>query len=417
MLCSTAAQLARATSVLLGGKSKRVPDEFYGGTSPVAMDPHGLSFGFTEAQMQIRDTTAKFAREKMLPAAAEFDRTMEYPHALFKEAWELGLCNMHIPEKYGGIDSSIVDGLIVHEEMSYACTGMSTAFEGNNLAEAPLLVACNEAQGKKYLGRMIEEPLYAAYCVTEPTGGSDVSGMKTFAKKQGDKWVVNGQKMWITNGGVANWFFLLATSDEGFIAFIVDADTPGIKLGAKEVMLGQRCSDTRGISFEDVVIPAENVLGEPSYGFKIAMKAFDKTRPPVAMGAVGLCRRATDEAAKYARERMSMGKYIGEHQGVAFMLADMAAGTESARLMTYRSGWELDQGRRNTYYASIAKMLASQHAEFCATSAIQIFGGNGYSTGYPLEKLYRDCKIFSIYEGTTQIQHEVVSRYVTGLRS
>ncbi|EPY32631.1 acyl-CoA dehydrogenase [Strigomonas culicis] len=222
--------------------------------------------------------------------------------------------------------------------------------------------------------------------------------------------------MWITNGGVANWYFLLARCDEGFVAFVVDADTPGITPGKKEVMLGQRCSDTRGITFEQVAIPEENVIGAVGKGFHVAMQAFDFTRPPVAVGAVGVARRATDEAAAYARERQSMGKRLAEHQAVAFLLADMAAGVEACRLLAYRAAWEIDEGRPNTYYASCAKMQAARHAEFCTTSAIQILGGNGYNVAYPVEKLYRDCKIFSIYEGTTEIQHMVISRFVTGMR-
>lgn len=353
----------------------------------------------------------------MMPRAAEYDSSMAYPHDIFEAAWALGLVNLHIPEVYGGIGGSVMDGLVVQEELSYACSGMSTAFEANSLAEAPLLVAGSDAQKRKYLGRMTEAPLKAAYCVTEPTGGSDVAGMKTVAKRQGNSWVLNGSKMWITNGGVADWYFVVARSEEGYTAFVVDADTPGITRGAKEVMLGQRCSDTRGISFEDVVIPAENVIGEPGKGFKVAMQAFDFTRPPVAIAAVGLARRATDEATQYARERKTMGKPIAQHQAIAFLLAEMAAGVEACRLMTYRAGWEIDEGRRNTYYASCAKMMAANLAEKCSTSAIQIFGGNGYNTGYPVEKLYRDAKIFSIYEGTTQIQMEVIGRYVTGMRS
>jgi len=183
-----------------------------------------------------------------------------------------------------------------------------------------------------------------------------------------------------------------------------------------EGALLHRCSLPRGISFENVAVPAENVVGEVGKGFRVAMQAFDFTRPPVAIAAVGLSRRATDEATQYARERRAMGKAVAQHQSIAFLLAEMAAGVEACRLMTYRAGWEIDQGRRNTYYASCAKMMAANLAEKCSTSAIQVFGGNGYNVGYPVEKLYRDAKIFSIYEGTTQIQMEVISRYVTGMR-
>lgn len=394
----TATNLFQRTVARLGGAA--------------AASGEGLNFSLSDAQKEFQDTARRFAKEKIAPVAAELDRTMEYPHALFEEAWKLGLVNMHIPASVGGLDAGCLDGVIVQEELSWGCSGVSTALEANSLACAPVIVAANDAQKKKYLGRLTEEPLKAAYCVTEPGAGSDVAGIKTTAEKRGDKWVLNGQKMWITNGGVANWYFVLAKSKDGFVSFVVDADTPGITRGKKEINMGQRCSDTRGITFEEVVVPEENLLGKVGDGFKYAMKAFDFTRPPVAIGAVGLARRAFDESTAYALQRKTMGKAIAEHQAVAFMLADMAAGIEAARLLTYRAAWEIDQGRRNTYFASSAKLLAAEHCQKCVTDAVQIFGGNGFNTGYPVEKLYRDSKIFSIYEGTSQIQRLIISRHV-----
>lgn len=378
----------------------------------VASAPDGLGFHLTDAQREFQETAARFAKEKIIPVAAQLDQTMEYPKQLFKEAWELGLVNMHVPSECGGLGAGCLDGVVVQEELNYACSGVATALEANTLASAPVIIAGNDAQKKKYLGRLTEEPLQCAYCVTEPGAGSDVAGLKTFAEKRGDKWVVNGQKMWITNGGVANWYFLLAKSKDGFVSFIVDADTPGITRGKKEINVGQRCSDTRGITFENVEVPEENVLGKVGDGFKYAMKAFDFTRPPIAIGAVGVARRALDESRAYALQRKTMGKAIAEHQTIAFMLADMAVGIEAGRLLTYRAAWEIDQGRRNTYYASSAKLFAADHCQKCVADAVQIFGGNGYNTGYPVEKLYRDSKIFSIYEGTSQIQRLIISRHV-----
>jgi len=265
--------------------------------------------------------------------------------------------------------------------------------EGNGLAEAPVIIAGNEEQKKKYLGRMTEAPLQAAYCVTEPNAGSDVAGIKTRAVKKGDEYIINGAKMWITNGGRANWYFLLARTgapDESagtaFTAFIVERETPGITVGKKEINMGQRCSDTRGITFEEVRVPAKNVLGAPGKGFQVAMKAFDQTRPPVAAGAVGLARRALDEALNYSQQRKTMGKPIAQHQAVAFMLADMATGIEASRLLTWKSAWMADQGIRNTTFASMAKLMAADHANKCATDAVQIFGGNGYNTEYPVSR-------------------------------
>eukprot|EP00731_Ephydatia_muelleri_P024021 Em0016g292a len=378
-----------------------------------------ISFELTPEQKEYKATAAQFARKVIIPKAAHHDKTGEYPYEILKSAWELGLLNAGIPTEYGGLGLKLLDEIILGEELAYGCTGISTAITANGLAEAPLLIAGNHEQKKKYLGRMVEEPLLAAYCVTEPNAGSDVNGIKTRAVKKGDKWVVNGSKMWITNGGVANWYFLLAKTDpdappgKACTAFIVDRDTPGITPGRKEWNMGQRASNTSGVTFEDVVIPQENVLGEVGKGFKIAMGAFDLTRPAVATGAVGLAQRALDEATKYANERKTFGLPIFEHQAVAFLLADMAIGVEAARLLTHRAAWELDQGRRNTYYASIAKAFASDVANKNATDAVQIFGGAGFNSEYPVEKLMRDAKIFQIYEGTSQIQRVVISRILS----
>jgi len=377
----------------------------------------GLSFELSPEQSEIRETARKFAREEIVPKAAEYDRSGAYPWEIIKKAWGLGLMNSHIPEKYGGIDLGILECCIVTEELAYGCTGVQTAIEANSLGQMPVIIAGNDAQQKKYLGRMAEEPLMCAYCVTEPGAGSDVAGIKTRVEKKGDDYILNGSKMWITNGSVANWYFVLARSSEpgvpaskGFSGFILDADTPGITVGRKEINMGQKCSDTRGITFEDVRIPKENLLGSEGLGFKIAMGAFDKTRPPVAAGAVGLAQRALDEATKYSLERKTMGKVIAEHQAVAFMLADMAIGVETARLMMHKSAYEVDQGRRNTYWASIAKAFAADVANKAATDAVQIFGGNGFNSDYPVEKLMRDAKIYQIYEGTAQIQRLIISR-------
>mmetsp|Transcript_18243 Transcript_18243/g.21080 ORF Transcript_18243/g.21080 Transcript_18243/m.21080 type:complete len:414 (-) Transcript_18243:796-2037(-) len=375
----------------------------------------GMSFQLTEEQVAYRDLARKFALEEMIPKAAEYDVTMEYPHEIFEKAWEIGLVNTHIPEEFGGLGLHCLDNVLIQEELAYACTGMMTAIEANSLAQMPLIIAANDEQKKKYLGRMTEAPLKAAYGVTEPGAGSDVAGIKTTAVKKGDKYVINGQKMWITNGGVADWYFVLAKTDpsagaKGMTGFIVDGDSPGITVGRKEINMGQRCSDTRGITFEDVEVPEENVLGTEGVGFKIAMGAFDHTRPPVAIGAVGLARRAMDEAVKYAMERKTMGVPIAQHQAINFMIADMAMNIEAGRMLTYKSAVEIDSGNRNTYYASMAKAFAGDAANKIASDAVQIFGGNGFNTEYPVEKLMRDAKIYQIYEGTSQIQRLIIAR-------
>ncbi|CAN9503005.1 unnamed protein product [Ophioblennius macclurei] len=380
--------------------------------------PSGFSFELTDQQREFQQLARRFAREEIVPAAPAYDRSGEYPLPLIKKAWELGLVNGHIPPEYGGMGLSSFDTCLITEELAYGCTGVQTAIEANSLGQMPVIIAGNEQQKMKYLGRMTEEPLMCAYCVTEPGAGSDVANIKTRAEKVGDEYVINGQKMWITNGGKANWYFLLARTNpdpkcsagKAFTGFIVDADTPGIQVGRKEMNMGQRCSDTRGITFEDVRIPKENVLIAEGAGFKIAMGAFDNTRPPVAAGATGLAQRAFDEATNYALERKTFGRLIAEHQAVSFILAEMAIKVELARMSYQRAAWEVDQGRRNTYYASIAKAFAGDIANQVAADAVQVFGGNGFNSDYPVEKLMRDAKIYQIYEGTAQIQRIIIAR-------
>lgn len=345
--------------------------------------------------------------------ARHHDKTMEYPWEVIKKAHEVGLLNTHVPEEFGGPGLGLMECSLISEELAFGCSGIQTAIEANGLAEAPVIVAGNKEQKAKYLGRMTEEPLVASYCVTEPGAGSDVASISTRAEKKGEKWILNGSKMWITNGGHANWYFVLAKTDptakptSSMSGFIVDGTSPGIVKGKKEINMGQRCSDTRMITFENVEVPEENMLGKPGDGFKTAMGAFDITRPLVAAGACGVAQRALFEAAKYAQERKTMGVPIIQHQAIAFMLADMAAEVESARNMVWKSCWAKDNGLRNSYWASIAKLLASRAAVQNADRAVQCFGGLGYNSEAPVEKLFRDSKIFELYEGTSQIQRSV----------
>lgn len=386
--------------------------KFSDSTSP------GVCFTLSDTSRELQELVRKFTREEIIPKAAHYDKTEEYPWDIVKKAHEIGILNSSIPASIGGMELNVFDSCLISEELSYGCAGVTTAIKANTLGQTPVILAGNEQQQKKYLGRCIEEPVVAAYCVTEPGAGSDVNGIKTKAIKVGDEYVLNGQKMWITNGGVASWYFVLARSDpdpkapagKAFTAFIVDRDTPGLTPGRKEKNMGQRASDTRGITFEDVRVPKENVLGAEGAGFKIAMGTFDKTRTPVAAAAVGLAQRCLDEATKYALERKTFGVPIAQHQAIAFLLADMAIGIESARLVYYKAALEVDRGSRNSYYASIAKALASDVANKCASDAVQVFGGNGYNTEYPVEKLMRDAKIYQIYEGTSQIQRMIISR-------
>ncbi len=376
-----------------------------------------IDFSLSDEQQQLQDLARKFAKEEMIPKAAHHDQTGEYPHEIAKKAWAVGLMNTHVPEEYGGLGLGVLEGCIITEELAYACTGISTAMEANALASAPVIVAGNDAQKKEFLGMLTAEPKLAAYCVTEPGAGSDVSGIRTTAKKVGSDYVINGAKMWITNASVADWYFVLAYTDveakhKGMSGFVVHAKTPGIIVGKKEWNMGQRASDTRGITFEDVKVPEKYRLGAEGDGFKIAMAAFDHTRPAVASGAVGLARRAMDEAIEYAKTRKTFGKPIAAYQAVSFMIADMAKDIEAARLLVHKSAWAIDRGDRNTKFAAFAKAFAADTAMRVATDAVQVFGGYGYSNEYPVEKLMRDAKIYQIYEGTSQIQRLIIAKEI-----
>lgn len=380
-----------------------------------------VSFELSDDQRSYQELARKFTKDNITPVARHYDETMEYPWEVIKKAHEVGLLNTHVPEAFGGIGLGLQECALISEELAFGCTGIQTAIEANGLAEAPVLVAGNDQQKAKYLGRMTEEPLVASYAVTEPGAGSDVANISTKAVKKGDKWILNGTKMWITNGGYANWYFVLAKTNpderahKALSGFIVDGDAKGVIRGKKEINMGQRCSDTRMITFEDVEVPEENMLGAPGDGFKTAMGAFDITRPLVAAGAVGLAQRALYEATIYAKERKTMGKPIIAHQAVAFMLADMQMAVESSRNLVWKAAWAKDQGMRNSFYASMAKCLASRAAVSNADQAVQIYGGLGFNSESAVEKLYRDAKIFELYEGTSQIQRLVISRHLADL--
>jgi acyl-CoA dehydrogenase len=340
-----------------------------------------IDFKLSDEQLQLQEMTRKFTKEEITPKAAQHDKDGKYPVEIAKKAWELGIMNTHVPSEYGGMGLGVLEGCIITEELAYGCTGIATAMEANSLAAAPVIVAGNEEQKKEFLGkRLIEQGKFAAYCVTEPGAGSDVSGIRTVAKKVGNDYSITGSKMWITNASVADWFFVLAYTDttakhKGMSGFVVPANTPGITVGKKEWNMGQRASDTRGITFEDVKVPAKYLLGQEGAGFKIAMSAFDHTRPAVAAGAVGLARRAMDEAVEYAKTRKTFGQPIASYQAISFMVAEMAMEIEAARALVYKAAWLLDSGERNTKFAAYAKAFAADVANKTATNAVQVFGG------------------------------------------
>jgi len=378
-----------------------------------------VDFTLTEEQELLRQLARDFAKNEIMPVAAHHDETGEFPVEVVKKAWEAGLCNTKIPEAYGGLGLGVFESCLIAEELGFGCTGITTAIEANNLAEAPLIVAASDALKKKYLAPMMEEFQMAAYAVTEPGAGSDVAGLKTTAVKKGDSWVINGTKQWITNAAKANWYFVLAKTDpaaghRGMTGFVVPRDAEGVSVGRKEKNMGQRASDTRQVVFDDVVVPADHIVGEEGHGFKVAMAAFDITRPMVAAAAVGLAKRALHESVEYANQRKTFGKPISAHQAIAFMIADMATSVEAARLLVWNAAITFDQGKRNSLMAAHAKRFAADEAMRIATDAVQVFGGYGFNNEYPVEKLMRDAKIFQIYEGTSQVQRLIISRHVLG---
>ena len=322
--------------------------------------------------------------------------------------------NTHVPEEYGGPGASYLDGCIIEEELSWGCSGITTSLGANGLASAPLALAGSDELKKQYLGMLTEDFKLASFCLTEPDAGSDVSGMRTTAVRKGDKYVLNGSKCFITNGGYADWFTVYAKTDKdaghrGISCFLVPKDDT-VTVDKKEDKMGQRASNTATITFNETEIPADHLIGEENKGFKIAMMTLDRTRPGVAAMATGIARAAFEFATSYSKERVQFGVPIAMHQAIQFMIADMATKVHLSRLATWNSAVLLDQGRRNTLESSHAKRFAADTAMEVATDAVQVYGGYGFIKEYPVEKLMRDAKIMQLYEGTSQIQRLVIAR-------
>jgi acyl-CoA dehydrogenase len=373
-----------------------------------------VDFTLTDEQKALREMAHDFAEKEMRPVAWEYDKDGTWPEEVLKKAWEVGLMNSHIPEEYGGAGASYFDGALIEEEMGWGCSGIGTSLTCNGLATAPIMLGGSEDTKKEFLGRLTEEFGLASFCLTEPDAGSDVSGMRTTAVKQGDKYVINGSKCFITNGGYADFYTVYAKTDKdaghrGISAFVVPRDDT-VTVDKKEDKMGQRASNTATITFNDTEIPAENLLGEENHGFKLAMMTLDRTRPGVAAMAVGIARAAFEFATEYSKERVQFGVPIAMHQAIQFLIADMATDVEAARLLVWKSAVELDQGKRNTLTSSHAKRFSADTAMKVATDAVQVYGGYGFIKDYPVEKLMRDAKIMQLYEGTSQIQRLVIAR-------
>jgi acyl-CoA dehydrogenase len=377
----------------------------------------GVSFALNDEQRALRELAREFALNEIRPKAAEYDEHSTHPADIIAKAHELGLMNPHLPEDLGGLGLPGFDGMLIGEELAWGCSGVAVSIVANTLGAAPVLIAGTDEQKRQWLAPLLEEPLLCAFGLTEPDAGSDVARIKTTAERRGDEYVLNGSKMFITNAGHASWTVVFAKTDKssghkGLSAFIVPMDEPGVTIEKHLDKMGQRATDTSAFAMNDVVIPAANRLGDEGDGFRIAMRTLDFTRPGTAAGAVGVAQAAYEYSKEYAVERVTFDVPIAMHQGVNFLIADMATEIEAARLLTWQAAWMLDNGygRRATLYSSMAKRFAADTAMKATTDAVQIFGGYGYIKEYPVEKLMRDAKLFQIYEGTSQIQRLVIAK-------
>jgi acyl-CoA dehydrogenase len=378
-----------------------------------------MDFELSEEQRALIDTARRFTRERIIPIAPKCDHESKFPREVFVEAHKIGLVNPTLPQEYGGAGLSDLDSSLITEELAYGCTGIQTSMTANTLGLTPIKLAGSHEQKKKFLGWMAQEPIFASYATTEPGAGSDVAGMQARATKDGANWVLNGTKQFITNAAMASFITVFATEDsalrhKGICAFIVEAGTPGLKIGKHEDKLGQRASETCQVILEDVKVPAANVLAPPGQGFKLAMETFNQTRPDIGAIACGLMRRCLDECVVYAKDRKTFGVPIAQHQLVQAMIAEMAIRVEATTLLVRKAAWNLDKGIRNPIVSSYAKAFGADSAMQTAVDAVQVFGGNGFIREYPVEKLMRDAKVLQIYEGTSQIQRLVIAKHVLG---
>jgi len=374
-----------------------------------------LSFKLSPEEDSLRSLAREFAKRELLPVAAEYDRSGDVPWPVIKKAWKAGFLNMGVPEEYGGGGQGILTGCLVSEELAAACAGISATLALTDLACTPIILAGTAEQKERWLRPVCREMKMVAFCVTEPEAGSDVAALATTARRDGDSYIINGSKQFITNASIADYFIVFATTDKkkghkGLSAFVVERTAPGLAVGKKEDKMGQRASDTASVSLSDVVVAAANRLGAEGDGFRLIMQTFNRSRPGVAAAAVGLGRAAMEHALQYAKTRVQFGVPIILHQSISFMLADMQKDLDAARLLAWRAAWLADAGEKNSREAAMAKAFAADVAMRVTTEAVQIFGGYGYSREYPVEKLMRDAKVMQIYEGTAQIQRLLIAK-------
>ncbi|MDD8031060.1 MAG: acyl-CoA dehydrogenase family protein [Acidobacteriota bacterium] len=378
-----------------------------------------ISFELTEEQQALQEMAHSFAEKEMRPKAAFYDREEKFPEDVMKKAFEAGFLTCNVPVEYGGGSLTDLEMAIISEELAWGCAGMYTTMMANSLAFTPIILYGTEDQKKKFLTPFSQKMAFASYCLTEREAGSDTSAIKTIARKEGSDYVLNGSKCFITNGGVASLYVVFANAApekgaRGISAFMVPRETPGISVGKIEDKMGHRASNTAEIFFEDVRVPAENMLGRVGSGFLIAMRTFDRTRSAVGAAGVGLARAALELAVDYAKTRVQFGQPIATFQANAFKIAQMAMEIEAARLLVWKAAWMVDSGLSCGLNSAMAKCFGSDLAMWASLEALQILGGYGYMKDYPAEKLVRDAKLLQIYEGTNEIQRLVISREVIG---
>ena len=378
-----------------------------------------IEFQLTEDQIALQEMAHDFAAGEMRPKAAAYDLGHTFPEDVMRKAFEVGFLTCTIPAEHGGVGLGDLDLAIVSEELAWGCAGLYTTMMANSLAFTPILLFGTDEQKKRFFSPFLKEMAFASYALTEREAGSDTSAIRTTARKDGSDYVINGSKCFITNGGVASLYVVFANSapekgPRGLSVFVVPRGTPGVTVGKVEDKFGHRASNTTELFFEDVRIPAANLLGREGLGFIVAMRTFDKTRAAVGAAGVGIARAALEHAVEYSKTRIQFGKPIATFQATAFKLAQMAMDVEAARLVVWRAAWLLDKGKPNGKESAMAKCLGSDVAMRNALEALQIFGGYGYMKDYPIEKLVRDAKLLQIYEGTNEIQRLVISRDVIG---
>jgi acyl-CoA dehydrogenase len=374
-----------------------------------------IDFSLTEEQRGCQKLVRDFAQKEIVPIAPELDREQHHSPEIVAKFHEIGLLHYSIPEEYGGPGLGSLEGCLISEELGAACGGVAASLGANILGLTPFLIAGDTRLKEELLTRHVSGPNLAAFCLTEAEAGSDVAALRTTAIREGEEYVINGTKRFISNGGVASLYSVFAVEDparghRGLSAFMVPAKTPGVRHGKKEDKMGQRTTDTREVIFDHVRIPARYRLGEGMDGFKIAMMTLDESRAGVGAAAVGIARAALEAAVSYAKERVQFGKPLAAQQAIQIMLADMAKKVSAARLLCWHAAWLHDNGKRNSMESAIAKCFAGDTAMEVTTDAVQIFGGYGYMKEYPVEKYMRDAKLHQIYEGTNQIQRLVIAR-------